>query len=72
MLKSIRLAIAVVSFTIGADLANGSTLITFDDLSPRSSDKILYPYHGLAFSGNPYDGIFNGTGSPIPGVRNGP
>jgi len=67
----IRLVVGVIVFGAGVELAKGSTLITFDDLTPRTSDKIPRPYHGLVFSGDPYNGIFKSSTSAIPGVRNG-
>ncbi len=48
-----------------------STVITFDDLSPRPSDRIPLNYHGLLFSGSPYNGITQSSTSVIPGVQNG-
>ena len=46
-------------------------VITFDDLTPRPSDKIPFNYQGLHFSGSPYNGITKSSTSVIPGVHNG-
>lgn len=66
-----RLAVGILFFTFAVDVIDASTLITFDDLTPRSSSEIPYPYHGLVFSGDPYDGILRSINSTIPGVGNG-
>src|ERR1051325_899870 len=46
-------------------------VITFDDITPRPGNQIPAGYHGLVFSGSPYYGIIEASGSALPGVRNG-